>query len=173
MKRQTGFTLIELIAVVLILGSLAAVALPRFVNLKKAASVSALQSMAGALQSGANIIHGKAYASGLAEGSQILVDQGKNINLHSGYPIGNWLAGARYIIGLDSHGVTPTTRVICDQQWCGAGNQGSVSGGPSYSSGRGAIIWPRGYHSKSNCLAYYINKEDGSEPLIGTVTSGC
>ncbi len=48
-NRQTGFTLIELIMVIVILGVLAAVAIPKFTNLSADANAAAVQSVAGAL----------------------------------------------------------------------------------------------------------------------------
>jgi MSHA pilin protein MshA len=47
--RQTGFTLIELIMVIVILGVLAAVAIPKFTNLSADANAAAVQSVAGSL----------------------------------------------------------------------------------------------------------------------------
>ncbi len=60
-----GFTLIDLMAVVVIIGVIAAVAIPRFVNLSDAAKVAALEGVAGSMKSAINLVKAKAIASGL------------------------------------------------------------------------------------------------------------
>ena len=63
MKRQSGFTLIELVMVIVILGILAAVAIPKFVNLKGDAQTAATQGIAGSLAS-ASAVNYAARSSG-------------------------------------------------------------------------------------------------------------
>ena len=56
-RQQSGFTLIELIAVLVILGILAATAVPKFINLSGEAQVAATDSIAGSIESASALNH--------------------------------------------------------------------------------------------------------------------
>ncbi len=64
MKKQKGFTLIELVVVIIILGILAVTAAPKFINLQSDARESTLQGLKGAIQGANNLVYAKAAVDG-------------------------------------------------------------------------------------------------------------
>jgi len=77
-SNQRGFTMIELVVVIVILGILAAFALPRYMGLENQARVAALNGMEGSIRSAANMAHGVWLANGNV--SPITVD-GKTVTI--------------------------------------------------------------------------------------------
>ncbi len=64
MKKQAGFTLIELVVVIVILGILAATAAPKFMDLQSDARISALNGLKGAISSAVAMTYSKAILAG-------------------------------------------------------------------------------------------------------------
>lgn len=62
--RQAGFTLIELVMVIVLIGVLAAIAVPKFVDLSGDAKQAAVEGVAGALASAAAINYAARKANG-------------------------------------------------------------------------------------------------------------
>ncbi|MFV7784886.1 type II secretion system protein [Shewanella marisflavi] len=64
MQKQKGFTLIELVVVIIILGILAVTAAPKFINLQSDARKSTLEGLKGALQGANSLVYSKAAIAG-------------------------------------------------------------------------------------------------------------
>jgi MSHA pilin protein MshA len=84
MKKQSGFTLVELVAVIVILGVLSVVAVPKFLSLRRAAQESAMNGLKGALESACTLVNAKARIEGLGDSDDEYLSSG--IRLHWGYP---------------------------------------------------------------------------------------
>ncbi len=83
--KHSGFTLIELVIVIVILGILAAAALPRFSDLSQDARLAAVNGLAGSIRSAASIAHATQLAKGYSSGVAVNLD-GTAIAMSGGYP---------------------------------------------------------------------------------------
>ncbi|GLS90333.1 hypothetical protein GCM10007916_14000 [Psychromonas marina] len=84
MKKQSGFTLIELIIVIVILGILSAVAVPKFISIQSDAQESTMKGLKGALESASTLVNAKAKVEGLDDLEDAQLSSG--IKTHWGYP---------------------------------------------------------------------------------------
>ena len=84
-RQQQGFTLIELVIVIVILGILSAFALPRFADLGGDARNASLQGLAGSLKSAASIAHSKQLTADSGLGADVTLE-GADITMVNGYP---------------------------------------------------------------------------------------
>lgn len=81
-RKQGGFTLIELVVVIALLGILAAFAIPRFASLEREARSATTQGLSGSVRSAAAMAHGLYLATGVTPVSM----EGNPIAIVNGYP---------------------------------------------------------------------------------------
>ncbi|WP_318527397.1 type II secretion system protein [Marinobacter halotolerans] len=108
-RKEKGFTLIELVMVIVILGILAAFALPRFADFGGDARSASRDGIAGAIRSASSIAHAKCLASSTCSNSaatSTITLEGVTVDMVYGYPAsvadsGVGIAGAAQLDGVD------------------------------------------------------------------------
>lgn len=153
-KLQKGFTMIELVMVIVILGILAAVALPRFYDLQKDARVSKTQAILGSVRSASAIAHSAALVNTQTAATGTVTMEGASITLRFGYPTANAagiLAAAN--ISTANDGVT------------------TVGGGAGNAT---FTIRINGATTANQCQVTYRSAANATTPpVIASTTTGC
>lgn len=147
MKRQGGFTLIELVVVIVILGILAVTAAPRFLNLQDDARNASLEGLKGAMAGATGIVYGRAAIDGVeASPTGTVSDASGMIKTIYGYPEASEDGIGKAVVGLES-------------DWA------VVSGSnTSVNSIQYTFV---GSNSTSDCYVQYaISSAEGSQPQI-------
>lgn len=85
-NRESGFTLLELIIVIVILGVLAVVAAPRFIDVTTSAKIAKIESIAGSFKSTIDLVHMKAQIENKLGENDLFESDFGDYEFVSGYP---------------------------------------------------------------------------------------
>ena len=161
MKRSAGFTLIELVIVIIILGILAVTAAPKFLNLQADAKEGVLKGVEASIKSASSLVYSKSIIAGVetkdATAAATVKVNKKDVHVVYGYP------RADEVIGLLDISATSSA---------------SATGGFDFyyklNSTTDVSVWPLGSdYTKAACSVKFTNSAStGTQPVIVT-TTGC
>lgn len=162
-KQQQGFTIIELVMVIVVIGILAAFAIPRFANLGSNARQAKIEGAFASVRSASAIVHAAYLASGsTSAGGSITLDDGTIVELTNGYPSETGTTNGDIVeaAGINTNG-TADYNIVAGTELDG---QGGGAEAPTTIEASSAI---------DNCLVTYENAAANAAPTIAIDTSGC
>ncbi|WP_426359764.1 type II secretion system protein [Pseudocolwellia sp. HL-MZ19] len=161
LKTQQGFTLIELVVVIVILGILAATAAPKFIDLTGDAKASTIKAVRGSVESATTMVHAKALIASETGATGTVSINGEDVAVVNGWP-------------------AATAEVWVNILELNADDFLSAADGASGTDGR--IVFYPGPTAADNaadavsdaCYASYTESDDkNTRPAITYVVTGC
>ncbi|GLR33046.1 type II secretion system protein [Shewanella decolorationis] len=168
MKRQQGFTLIELVVVIIILGILAVTAAPKFINLQSDARKSTVEGVKAALQGANTLIYSKAALAGKEKAAAQTVTIATGVDVTTDYG---------YLNSATSSAVVKTNlENALDMKFDALATDtvGTVNDfGVVYKSATSFIIVPKGKKDTDACRLEYTPATNTNLPVYKVVATAC
>ena len=163
-RQQSGFTLVELVAVIVLLGILAVTALPRFIDLQGNARTGVINGLRAAMEGAAAQIYAKSLLAGVEgatnDAGSTVASNGETVEVRAGYPKAIQDTATNWDI-LDL--IQFDTAVFTTQD-----QDGSDRVNIGYNLNQDATV------TDDDCYVYYIETDDPNEPPdIQSVVGGC
>ena len=180
--KSKGFSLIELVIIIVIIGIISVLAAPKFLNISRDARIALLKGVKSSLITASEFVHTRAIIQGIETNKdKTYIDAGDvKIKVETGYPIANWMQSIRYLVTLNNIAFTTNKKTKCQAEWCGLGNQSEIPSGDiakldatSDNTPKVAKIYPRGFSYNDQCGVYYVNYYNGQPPTIGIEDKDC
>ncbi len=163
-SNQQGFTLIELIIVIVILGILAVTASPKFLDLQGDAKASTVQGLSASLKSASNIVYSKALVQGVGSG-ETGTTTNPAIDVVYGYPAAT-VATMQAILDISAkaaEGPNITNEVVTDWEISAVDGVAHLYPFGDYEVGVAALTDDLG------CFVKYTEAADADTPATVTV----
>jgi len=171
MKKQNGFTLIELVVVIIILGILAVTAAPKFINLQSDAKASTVSGLEAAIKGADSLVHSKSLIAGnektvstATPAPTVTVATGTTVTLNYGHATPVWTGSMANMLDIDAASSGTTT------EWLYVEDSTSKS---IYFYPKGGVS-PKATPTAGTCYVQYVNALTAYGPItVNKVVTGC
>ncbi|GAA76504.1 MAG: MSHA biogenesis protein MshA [Colwellia sp.] len=162
-KKQVGFSFLQLIIVIVTFGALAVYFAPRFLNLQGEAHASILETLQVSIQAEISVVHGKAIVKSVHNkaNASIELGSGKMVDIVYGYPAATEAAFKAFL----------DTKFASDNT-----GEFNITSNPQVAK---AIIYPNSYSAVENCRIEYVEAKKNTKqniitaPALSVFTSEC